>query len=536
MTATPSLAASGLNFGELARRATILYPEKTALVQDDFSVTYGELEERTRRAASLFATLGVGPGVSVVLLFPNDWRFAECLLGVLRAGGVAVPANTKLGSDTLAYLTAHSDASVLVVHEELIDKASEVLKSAPTVRHTLVVGGDAPFGVSYDDVLAEASPEFATVPVEADALALLMYTSGSTGRPKGCMLSHANKWFQARSSARVMFHDEGDRALVMGPLYHANAFWACMLPMLFVGGSLVILPGFEAVPVLEAIDRHRPTYTSGTPSMFSLVLEEEEAFARLDVSSIELLLCGSAPVPEELMNAIIARFGCDVVESYGLTEGGANVVTPRWGVKKIGSTGLPVPGVKIRIADVEDPARDCEPGEVGELWSRSPANALGYFKDPETTAAKFTADGWLKTGDLVHCDEQGYVFIAGRLDDMINCGGENVYPKEVETILLEHPAIVDVCVVPADHPVKGQAPVAWVVSRGNSLTEADVKEFFLDRGPAYAHPRRVFFIDKLPLSSTNKLDRSALESEVRRLLPNGLETRRSSGEPGAPRP
>jgi acyl-CoA synthetase (AMP-forming)/AMP-acid ligase II len=227
------------------------------------------------------------------------------------------------------------------------------------------------------------------------------------------------------------------------------------------------------------------------------------------------------------MSAIIARFGCEVVESYGLTEGGANVVTPRWGIKKLGSTGLPVPGVELRVADVVDSARDCEPGEVGELWSRSPANALGYFRDPETTAAKFTEDGWLKTGDLVRRDEQGYVFIAGRVDDMINCGGENVYPKEVETILLQHPAIVDVCVVPADHPIKGQAPVAWVVSRGNSLTEADVKEFFLARGPAYAHPRRVFFIDKLPLSSTNKLDRGTLESEVKGLLPNGLEPSRS---------
>lgn len=526
MTA-PTHSVSELNFGELPRRAGVLYPHKTALIQDEVSLTYGELEERTRRAASLFAELGVGPGASVVLLFPNDWRFPECLLGVLRAGGVAVPANTRLGSETLAYVAGHSDASVLVFHEELADKAAEVLKAAPTVRHVLVVGGEAPVGRSYDDALAAASPDFETTPVEASDLALLMYTSGSTGRPKGCMLSHANKWFQARSSARTMLHDERDRALVMGPLYHANAFWACMLPMLFVGGSLVVLPGFEAVAVLEAIDRHRPTYTSGTPSMFSLLLEEEEAFARLDVSSIELLLCGSAPVPEELMSAIIARFGCEVVESYGLTEGGANVVTPRWGIKKLGSTGLPVPGVELRVADVVDSARDCEPGEVGELWSRSPANALGYFRDPETTAAKFTEDGWLKTGDLVRRDEQGYVFIAGRVDDMINCGGENVYPKEVETILLQHPAIVDVCVVPADHPIKGQAPVAWVVSRGNSLTEADVKEFFLARGPAYAHPRRVFFIDKLPLSSTNKLDRGTLESEVKGLLPNGLEPSRS---------
>jgi long-chain acyl-CoA synthetase len=519
MRTDPSFAG---NFGELTLRAATLYPDKTALIQGNIELTYGELEERTQRAAALFSSVGVRRDVAVVLLFPNDWRFAECLLGVLRAGGVAIPANIKLGSDTLAYLAGHSEATVLVVHADLLDKGRELLARAPTIEHTLVVSGEPSFGIPYDEALAAAPAEFETAPVEPETLALLMYTSGSTGVPKGCMLSHANKWFQARSSARVMLHDEHDRALVMGPLYHANAFWACMLPMLFVGGSLVLLPGFDAIPVLEAIDRYRPTYTSGTPSMFSLLLAQREALERLDISSIELLLCGSAPVPEELMSALIERFNCDVVESYGLTEGGANVVTPRWGIKKLGSTGLPVPGVEIRVVDVDGSDRHCEPGEVGELWSRSPANALGYLKDPATTVAKFTPDGWLKTGDLVRRDEQGYVYIAGRKDDMINCGGENVYPKEVETILLQHPAVADVCVVPADHPVKGHAPVAWVVSRDAAVTEQELKDFFLERGPAYAHPRRIFFIDTLPLSSTNKLDRGKLEADVKALLPQGL--------------
>lgn len=514
------------NFGDLAADAALLRPASIAIEQEGVSLTYGQLEERTSRAASLFAGLGVGPGTSVLLLFPNDYRFVECLLGVLRAGGVAVPGNIKLGADTLSYLAEHSDATVLVVHEALAEKADHIVAGAPGLRHTLVVGGELPFGTSYDHALAAASSAFDTVPVEPDELALLMYTSGSTGLPKGCMLSHRNKWFQARSSARTMLHDAHDKALVMGPLYHANAFWACMLPMLFVGGGLVILPGFDPVRVLETIDRDRPTYTSGTPSMFNLLLAAKEARAELDVSSIELLLCGSAPVPEELMTAIVAQFGCDVVESYGLTEGGANVVTPRWGIKKIGSTGLPVPGVEIRVADLDDPTGDCAPGEVGELWSRSPANALGYFKDPATTAARFTDDGWLKTGDLVRQDEQGYVYISGRQDDMINCGGENVYPKEVETILLQHPAIADACVVGADHAVKGQAPVAWVVAReAHGVDENEIKQFFLARGPAYAHPRRIFFVDRLPLSSTNKLDRGKLEAETRRLLPSGIQAK-----------
>jgi long-chain acyl-CoA synthetase len=283
----------------------------------------------------------------------------------------------------------------------------------------------------------------------------------------------------------TMLHEPRDKGLVMGPLYHANALWACLLPMLYVGGTVTILLGFDPMPVLTAIDRYRPTFTSGTPSMYTLLLAQREALARYDVSSIELLMCGSAPVPGELMEAIIERFRCEVVETYGLTEGGANVLTPRWGIKKIGSTGLPVPDVEIRVVGVEDPTRDAAPGEVGELWSRSPANALGYYKQPEVTAERFTSDGWLRTGDLVRRDEQGYVYFVGRKDDMINCGGENIYPKEVETILLSHPTVAEVCVVAAPHPLKGQAPVAWVVlHQGREASEDEIKDFFLARGPA----------------------------------------------------
>jgi long-chain acyl-CoA synthetase len=231
-------------------------------------------------------------------------------------------------------------------------------------------------------------------------------------------------------------------------------------------------------------------------------------------------------VPEELMSRLVERFGCEICETYGLTEGGANVLSPRWGVKKLGSTGLPVPDVEIEVRDPEDPPRVCGIGEIGELWTRSPANALGYLKQPDVTAQRFTADGWLRTGDLVRRDEQGYVYFCGRTDDMISVGGENVYPKEVETILLQHPAVADVGVVPAAHPVKGEAPVAWVVLRpGAEAAEDELRQFFLANGPAYAHPRRVFFRDALPVSGTNKLDRERLQREAAELLPDGLSER-----------
>jgi acyl-CoA synthetase (AMP-forming)/AMP-acid ligase II len=515
--------APSSNFGDLFWRPVKLYPGKTAIHQGSHNLTYAQLEQRTRQAARLLHEQGIGHGDKVLMLMTNDFRFVECLFGILRTGAVAVPLNIKLGSDALIYVSQHSDARLLIAHADLLDKAQAIRAEAKNITSALLIGGSAQGFQQYDDLLVQTHADFETVQVEPAEIAMMMYTSGSTGRPKGCLLSHANKWWTAQNSVLSMMHVESDRALIVGPLYHANALWGSLLPMLYIGGSAVILPGFAPVPVIETINRYKPTFMSGTPSMYSLILLEREALAQHDVTSIEVLMCGSAPVPEELMNTMRRTFDCEVVETYGLTEAGANVLTPRWGIKKLGSCGLPVMDVQVRIVALDDSARLCAVGEVGELWCKGPANIIGYYKQPEVTAQKITPDGWLKTGDLMSADEQGYIYFRGRVDDMINVGGENVYPKEVETILLEHPAVADVCVVAVPHQVKGSAPVAWIVlHRGETLTEQELKQFFLERGSAYAHPRRVFLIDVLPVSGTNKIDRKWLTEEAARQIPGGI--------------
>jgi long-chain acyl-CoA synthetase len=513
----------GAGIGDLVAEPVALDPERPAVVAGEVELSYRELDARADRLAAALMAAGVGRGEVVALALGNDWRFVEALLGVARAGAVSLLVNVKLGAEGLAYIADHSEAGALIATAQLADKVAAMRAAAPRIRTVLTVDGELPDSRSYEQAIAAAPPAAGLPDVDPDELALLMYTSGSTGRPKGVMLTHSSTWWQARSSARSMLLERTDRALIMGPLYHANALWAGLLPMLYAGGAVVILPEFDAAAALEAVDRWGVTYTSGTPSMFSLLLAEAQR-GRYDGSSLELLMCGSAPVPEELMARLVERFGCEICETYGLTEGGANVLSPRWGVKKPGSTGLPVPDVEIEVRDAERPSHVCGPGEIGELWTRSPANALGYLKQPDATASRFTPDGWLRTGDLVRRDEQGYVYFCGRTDDMISVGGENVYPKEVETILLQHPAVADVGVVPAEHPVKGHAPVAWVVLRpGAAADEDELRRFFLERGPAYAHPRRVFFRDEMPVSGTNKLDRDLLRREAAGRLPDGLE-------------
>jgi acyl-CoA synthetase (AMP-forming)/AMP-acid ligase II len=286
-------------------------------------------------------------------------------------------------------------------------------------------------------------------------------------------------------------------------------------PFLLAGGSMVILPGFDAKEVIRAIDGHRVTYLTGVPAMYKMILAEAETLAHADMSSVRYALVGSAEVPDELMAEFKRVFTrAEIAESYGLTEGGPVPITnTRWGFKKRGSCGLPFPGCDVAI--IGEDGGTLEGEAVGELITRNPGLAVGYWKLPDVTAVKFR-DGWLHTGDLMRRDADGYYYFIGRKDDMINVAGENVYPKEVEDILLHHPGLRDACVVPAPHAVKGEVPVAYVVAReGAQPSEDEIKQFFFTRGAPYAYPRRVVFLDALPLGGTGKLDRSALKVRAR---------------------
>lgn len=511
--------ASG-NFGELTYEAVRLVPDKAAILNGGVSVTYRQLDERMNRAGHLFRKYGVRKGDRVALLFPNDYRFIEICFGLMRIGAVPLPLNIKLNSETLSYILEDSGSKILISHHSLLEKAEQLYSSAKMSFPLFIAGNEGRLPESpgsipmenYDALAATMPARLEAVPVQEDDLCFLLYTSGSTGRPKGCMLTHGGQWWNADTNRKILMLDREDRSLVSVPLYHKNAMINAVKPCLMTGASLVILPGFDPGDVVAAIQRYRATYTTGVPAMYKMILTYYKENPGYDLSSLRFIVCGSSEVPPELTRDLQNVLHVDILEAYGLTEGGPQVlVSPRWGIRKQGSAGLPLPACRVRVVSTDGQDRDLPPGEIGELWVNNPGVAKGYWNLPEVTKNRITPDGWLKTGDLARFDEDGYGYIVGRKDDMIIIGGENAYPKEIEDILLRHPDIEDVCVVAMRHEIKGKVPAAFVIKRpGSNLTEKEVKDFFLQHGPAYAHPRKVIFLERMPLSGTGKIDKSTL--------------------------
>ena len=502
------------NLGYLFDTALALTPSTPAVFQGDTVLTYADLDTRANRMANALAGLGVSAGDRVTLLFSNDFRFLETLFGTMRLGAVAVPLNIRMGDEALRYVAEDSEAAVLVASAALAERGRAVAAQVPAIKHVIADAAPLDGALAYEATLAAAAPTLPRRTTAFDEICMQPYTSGSTGKPKGVLLTHGGQIWNADVLRKALLCDDTERALIAVPLYHKNAMVGAVKPFLLAGGSLVILPGFDALEVIRAIDRYRVTYLTGVPAMYKMILAEKEALARHDVTSVRYAVCGSAEVPEELLEEFRRVFGAPIGESYGLTEGGPVPITnTRWGLKKRGSCGLEFPGCDVRLVD--GAGRDVGVDEVGELVTRNPGLAKGYWKLPEATARKFR-DGWLYTGDLMRRDADGYYYFVGRRDDMINVSGENVYPKEVEDILLRHPNLRDACVVPAPHDVKGEIPIAFVVEREPGCTsEEEVRRFFLERGAPYAHPRKVIFLDALPLAGTGKIDRTALKARAR---------------------
>jgi len=498
------------NLGYFSHEAARADPEAIALIdlsrEPAREVRYGELEERLDRFAALITARGLKPGDVLAMAVGNRFAFIEVMFGAMRAGVVPVPLNVKLGPEVLAFILQDSGAVAAVIEpacNRFIKDAVEAAGLAVRLAMDPVPDG----WEAYEPALMATPAAFEPPALPGDHPSFLPYTSGSTGRPKGVVLTHGGQLWWIRTLHRYWPSAKDSRALAAVPLYHKNAMAGAIKPKLHAGASVVLLPGFEPVRFLGALSEYRCTNAGGVPAVFSLLLKHRDLIERLDFSALQGLTIGSAPVSEELMDQIEAAFGVPVNESYGLTEGGPVMIGPPLDGRKVphGSCGAAWPEGKVRLVGPDGKESDT----YGELWVKNPGVSR-YHKRDDVNRERFV-DGWLRTGDLFARDAEGFYYFKGRTDDMFNSGGENIYPKEVENLLLAHPAVADACVVPIAHALKGEVPVAMVMlRRDGSAGEAELKAWCLEHGPAYAHPRRIDIVDQIPLNGAGKNDRTVV--------------------------
>ncbi len=489
----------------------IAYVDLTA-GDEPVEVGFGPVVDLTARVAGYLLAGGLRPGDRVGILADNSVAFGACYLGICRAGGVTVPLNTRQPADNLAFV-ADDAGLTLVFHDD-------------ANAHRLPPGIPA---ISFDQpawrAVAEAPPAPAAA-VEPDDVAVQMYTSGSTGRPKGVLLSHGGQLFSIGQylGGGVLPMDSGERLIVSAPMYHKNAMMQLKMS-LTLGGTVVLLRRFEAKSYLRAVAEHRATAVGGVPTMFALMAAQTGLVADLDLTSVRRASIGSAPMTEALHAQAGALFPNAVVTNgYGTTEvvavfGGHPEDRPRPAI----SVGHPLATVETRLVDPAtgvDATPDPATGRrQGELWVRGPGTMVGYHNRPETTAERLT-DGWYHTGDVMEADTDGWHFFVGRVDDMFTCGGENVYPGDVEQLLERSPQVHQAAVVAVPDALKGALPVAFVVPAAGAEPGPDlattITAWALEHGPAYQHPRAVWFVDEIPLAGTAKIDKAALTDEAAR--------------------
>lgn len=515
------------NLGYFNRRAAAERGAEAAVVDlsraPALEIGHARLDDGMERVAAALRAHGLAPGDRLLVAMENRFEFIEAFFGAMRAGVVPIPLNFKLGADAIAHVVADSGCRAAIVSPACRPGMVEIAERAGLAVR--VATAPAPAGwLDYDAILAAADPGgFAPAPVAPRQTAFMPYTSGSTGLPKGVMLAHDGMLWAIASAQRHWPARPDDRALVAGPLYHKNAMRVSVKPKLYAGGAVVVLPRFEPRAWIDALARYRCTEAGGVPAMYRMILAEEDLLAGRGFPALKVLEMGSAVVGAGLIAAIERAFGVRVVEAYGLTEGGGPLREPVDGSPAPrGSCGRPAPEVEVELRAEDGTASGAE----GELWVRSPAVLTGYRNRPELDAERLVG-GWLKTNDLFRRDAGGFFYFQGRTDDQFSCGGENVNPKEVEALLVRHPAVVDAAVAPVPHPVKGLAPAALVVlRRGRPAGEAALKRHALEHGPAYAHPRRVFAVDELPTGGTGKLDRNAVRERLLALAAADPEGRR----------
>ena len=480
-------------------------PDALALIDDGGNgtvrrYTYGDIQRLSGAIARGLLKRGLSRGDRVAILSANRAEFLLTFLGTMQAGLVSVPVNYKLPAETVGYIVGDCDARLVIGDDTRLPLAPDSVSK-----------------ISFDrdfPALLDEGP-FTPIAMRPEEPAMFLYTSGSTGRPKGVVLSHySHLWAISQRVRRPV--PIGQRSLVAAPLYHMNGL-AMSQTTFSQGDTVVLLPQFTTRGYVEAAARHRVAFLTSVPTMIAMILREPDLLANNDLSAVEAVRMGSAPITQSLIDQVRKAFPkAQISNGYGTTEAGPVVFGPHpEGIPQPElSTGYPHPDVALRLVRDGKEVTGTD-AEGGVLEMKCGALMTHYHNLPEATAKAMTADGYYRTGDVFRRDQNGFFFFVGRADDMFVCGGENIYPGEVEKMLERHPAIHQAAVLPVPDQLKGHKPIAFVVrAPGAELDEQAVKSYALAHAPAYQHPRRVLFVTEMPLAGTNKIDKRVLARQI----------------------
>ncbi len=496
-----------LLLGEILRRHARIRPRKTAYVVSGTRVTYAQFNADANRLAHALQTLGIGRGDRVAILANNCAQYPVAYFACIKIGAVTVPVNARFKDEEVHYVVDHSESMVLLYGAEFARTVDRLRPRWPHLRHDRALD-DAPFPAW---IAAHSSAEPPAL-LDENNPHVMLYTSGTTGAPKGALLSHRSYYLQAGHSHHTTGLSEDDVGLSMFPMFHMGG-WALPLGFWYDGGTIVIMERADPRAMLEAVQREHVTYLYAVPTLYNFILDLPD-FDRFDLSSLRVLAGGTSVMTDAQVRRITERFGNrNLFIIYGSTEAGP-VATLRPGdvFCKPGSVGRPALNVELRIVDEDD--HDLPPGTVGEIICRSEFNMRGYWRMPEETAATLRG-GWVHTGDLGVLDDDGFLFVVGRKKEMIKSGGENIFPVEVEQVLLEHPAISEAAVIGIPDADWGESVLAVVVRQpGRELTDAEVVDHVRTRLAGFKKPRRVWFVDALPrTAATRQVQKTLLREQ-----------------------
>jgi long-chain acyl-CoA synthetase len=501
-------------------------PNRPAIIDGHSGViyTYAELNAKVNAMANALHTLGIEKGDRVALYMRNVPEFIVAFLAIAKVGAISVPFNIMLRKMEIEYILNHSQARILFgMKEETDENVMPILDSLPSLEKIISVQGVAGGGTNtnvllYEDLLSSNGTEFTALDMDENDGLCLLYTSGTTGKPKGALSTHGSWLTQASMNAsHVVPMTEEDRILTGAPYFHVYVVFT-VLPTLYAGAAVVTLQRFFPKQTLELITKYQGTHFMGTPTMWAYLIEEYmKNSEQYDISSFWFGQCAGSLLPSELAKQIQEVFGIGLVECYGSTETSSTVTHTRFNHFVPGTPGWPAPGWKIKIVD--DDGKEMPEGEIGELCCKGPGIIKEYWNDPEMTATKIN-DGWWKSGDLGYVRGKDHadslLFIVDRKDDMLVCGGYNIYPSEVESYLTKHPKVLQAIVIGVPDRVKGEIPKAFVVlSPGQTAEEDEIIQWAKGNMAAYKAPRQVEFttIDELPKTATGKI----LKRELKRM-------------------